>query len=307
MRALVRPSTLADPSRMCALEGLPVDAVAADLDAPETLQPALEGVEQLYHLAAYITIRPGAREALWRTNVLGTRHLLAAAKAAGVKRVVHCSSLGAVGYREGEPSTEADLPSPFEDTMDYERSKAAAETEVYRAVLAGQDVVIVNPSAVIGPHDYGPSMMGQTILDFAHGKLPAYIPGGFDFVHVDDVVAGHLLAMEQGKAGERYLLSGELVELDTLFSWLSEALGRPRPRLRLPPSVMSPIASVMDAFYRRWLPNKTPRFNRHSIRLLTSRKHASNAKAQKVLGLKPTPARQAFLDALRWHALIDAA
>ncbi len=295
VRVLVR-----EESRPESLAGLDVEKVVGDLDDPESLRRALTGCDRLFHTAAMISIRDGDRAALMRVNVEGTRSLMRAAHEQGVKKVVHTSSFGAVGNNPSGPSTEDDWLDPFEPVMDYERSKAFSETVVLQEAARGLDVCIVNPSAIVGPFDFGPSLVGRTILDFAHGKMRAYVPGGFDWVPMRDVVSGHLLAMERGRRGERYLLSGEVHSVDQILDWLEELTGTKRPRFRIPPPVMQTTAVIKDWIERRFFPHVYPRFNYHSIRILNSGKSASNEKAQRELGLRPTPVRDAFASAVSW-------
>ena len=295
VRVLVRASSNPEP-----LAGLDVERSLGDLRDEASLERAVAGVERVYHVAAMISIRGGDREALWDVNVAGTARLLSAARKAGVRRVVCTSSFGAIGRNPSGPSSEEHRLEPSEPAMDYERSKAASELEVQRELERGLDACIVNPSATVGPFDFRPSLVGRTFLDFAHGKMKAYVPGGFDWVPMRDVISGHLLAMEKGGAGERYLLSGEVASLDQILDWLAEDTGRPRPRLRVPPALMLAVCVPKDLIEARLFPSKYPRFNQHSIRLLTSGKHGTNQKARRELGLAPTPIRQAFRDAVSW-------
>ncbi|HYP78011.1 MAG TPA: SDR family oxidoreductase [Polyangiaceae bacterium] len=282
------------------LAGLDVERFEGDLRDAPSLARAVAGVERVYHVAAMISIRSGDREALWDTNVAGTARLLAAARQAGVKRVVHTSSFGAVGHNPNGPSSEEQALDPEEPATDYERSKAASEVEVRREVERGLDACIVNPCATVGPFDFRPSLVGRTFVDFALGKMKAYLPGAFDWVPMRDVISGHLLAMDKGRCGERYLLSGEVATLDQILDWLAEDTGRPRPRWRIPAGLMLALSLPKDAIEARFFPDKYPRFNQHSIRLLTSGKYGSNQKACRELGLAPTPVRQAFHDAVVW-------
>jgi hopanoid-associated sugar epimerase len=295
VRALCRPGSSSKP-----LSGLDVERVEGDLRDAASLTRAVSGVERLYHVAAMISIRSGDREALWDANVAGTARLLAAAREAGVKRVVHTSSFGAMGNNPNGPSTEEHALDPDEPATDYERSKAASEVEVKREIERGLDACIVNPCATVGPFDFRPSLVGRTFVDFAHGKMKAYVPGAFDWVPMCDVISGHLLAMDKGRRGERYLLSGEVATLDQILDWLAEDTGRPRPRLRVPPGLMLAISVPKDLIEARFFPGKYPRFNQHSIRLLTSGKYGTNLKARRELGLSPTPLRQAFRDSVTW-------
>lgn len=301
VRAMVRAS-----SDRSALAGLDVEIVEADLGDIPSLSRAVAGVTFMYHTAAMISVKSGDRAELVRINVEGTRALMAAALAAGVQKVVHTSSFGAIGTprdpvtHQAQCSTEEHHLDPFEIANDYERSKSMSELPVFQAAARGLDVCIVNPSAIVGPNDFRPSLVGRTVVDFGLGKMRAYIPGAFDWVPMRDVVMGHLLAMEKGRRGERYLLCGRVHTLDEIMDWLAEYTGRARPWLRIPIWLMRGIAFFKDAIERKFFPNKAPRFNGHSIRLLTSGKHGSNQKAQRELGLTPTSAKEAFGEAVRW-------
>ena len=295
VRCLVRES-----SNNQGLEGLDVELVYGDLRDGESVAAALCGVTYLYHLAAFVSIRHGDREELFDVNIQGSKRLMEAALAEGVERVVYCSSFGAVRNTAPAPATEEATFSPYEETTDYEVSKGFAEGEVLRIGARGLDVVVVNPSGIVGGEDYKPSMTGQSILEFAAGNIRAYPTGGFDFVHVDSVVDGCLAAMEKGKSGERYLLTGEWVSMKQVFEWLAEFTGVPAPTLCIPGYVMSPVARVKDWVERTFFPHVIPRFNENSIRLLNCGKWADHSKAESELGIVFKPSKDAFRDAVAW-------
>ena len=296
VKALVRPR-----SENPALDGLDVERVEGDLRDPASLARALAGCDRLYHVAAFVSLRKGDQQQVFDVNVTGTKNVLAAAERAGVERTVFCSSFGAVGHNPtGGPSDESFTVNPFTTHLDYELSKAMAELEVHRAVHRGLDVRIVNPCGVVGAHDYKPSSVGQTILDFANRKMPAYVPGQFEFVAVRDVVAGHLLAMERGKPGERYILSGGQYTLDQILDHLSGLCGVPKPRLRIPVGVMLPLAHVSNLLLRTFAPERPPRFTPGTIKILNGGKHADIGKARRELGFAPTPVLDAFTEAYEW-------
>ncbi|KNC47033.1 nucleoside diphosphate sugar epimerase [Thecamonas trahens ATCC 50062] len=289
-----------------ALEGLGVELVEADLRDDAAVEAAVAGVDYVYHLAAFVSIRHGDRKNLFDVNIEGSKRLMQACLAAGVKRVVYCSSFGAVRNVAPAPCTEASTFSPYEETTDYEVSKGFAEGEVLRIAAQGLDVVVVNPSGIIGGHDYKPSLTGQSILEFAAGNIRAYPTGGFDFVHVDSVVDGCLAAMERGKTGERYLLTGEWVAMKTVFEWLAEFTGRPAPWLCVPGSVMIPFVRAKDWIERTFFPDVLPRFNENSIRLLNCGKWADHSKAERELGVVFKPTKDAFRDAVAWFIEVGA-
>ena len=282
------------------LEGLAVEHVVGDVRDSNSLASAVEGCSQVYHLAAFVSIRSGDRDELYDINVLGTRKVMQACRKAGVDRVVHCSSFGAVGINPNGPSTEEWTVSPYEATTDYEISKAFAELEVYREVARGLNAVIVCPSGIVGPFDFGPSLLGKTILDFARGKMRAYVNGGFDFVAMKDVVQGHILAMEKGVNGERYLLSGERLTIGDTLDILQELTGVKKPRLVIPATLLQNVSIVKDWIERKFFPKAIPRFNYHSIRLLRSGKYGSNTKAVRELGLNPSPVNEAYRESVEW-------
>lgn len=282
------------------LDGLDVERIYGDLRDPDSLKPAVANVDRMYHVAAFVSLRAGDRDELFATNVTGTKNLFDAAERAGVERTVYCSSFGAIGVNPNGPSDETWTVNPYDVHLDYELSKAVSELEVARAVARGMDITIVNPSGVVGPHDYLPSSVGRTILDFAAGKMRAYLPGGFEFVAVRDVVAGHLLAMEKGKRGERYILSGGHHTLEEILQHLNKRIGMPMPRFRLPLPVMTPVAYASTFVMKRFFPDVPPRFTPGTIRLLSSSKSGTTAKAQRELGFKPTSVFAAYDEQIAW-------
>lgn len=282
------------------IEGLDLEVVEGDLRNADSVNAAVNGCARVYHLAAFVSIRSGDRPQLYDVNVLGTRRLMQACRKAGVQKVVHCSSFGAVGINPKGASNEDWTVSPYEDTTDYEISKTFAELEVYREIAEGLPAVIVNPSGIVGPWDFGPSLLGKTILDFSRGKMKAYVDGAFDFVPCKDVVAGHLLAMEKGKVGERYLLTGERLSIGQTLEILSEITGRPKPGVKIPAGLLQRISVVKDYIERKYFPEKIPRFNYHSIRLLRSGKYGDNSKAVRELGLQPTSVEDAYVESVDW-------
>jgi len=295
VRVLVRAG-----SDLAAVDGLDVEQAVGDLRDRRTVRDAVQGVDRIYHSAAFVSIRSGDRQELFDTNVLGTRYLMQEARRADVQRVVHTSSFGAVGINPDGVSNEKWTVSPFELASDYERTKAVSEQEVLLEAVRGLDVSIVNPAGIVGPWDFRPSLIGRTILDFAHGRMPAFVPGAFDFVPVRDVVSAELLAMQKGRRGERYMITGEYHSIDQILDWLQEFTGKPRPKKAIPPKAMQYLALLKDPLERRFFPDKAPRFNYHSIRLLNSGKRGDSSRIQRELGLVPTSTRQAFAEAVVW-------
>ena len=164
----------------------------------------------------------------------------------------------------------------------------------------GLPAVIVNPSGIVGPWDFKPSLLGKTIIEFGKGKMRGYVQGAFDFVSVRDVVQGHIAAMERGKIGERYLLTGTEHTIEQTLEWLSELTGQPKPGLRIPVGLMQNVAIVKDWVERKFFPEVVPRFNYHSIRLLQSGKHGDNSRAINELGIEPQPVKEAYRESVDW-------
>lgn len=295
VRVLLRESSDVRP-----IAGLDVERAVGDLRDPAALARAVAGCARIYHCAAKISITSGGEREIYDTNVLGTRNLLAAALRAGVGRVVVTGSFSAVGHHPDRPSDERDPFDPFARALPYERSKAAVEHECLKAVVDGLDVVIAISCAIIGPNDFKPSRMGRVIQDFARGRMPAYVPGGFEFVAARDIVQGHLLAMERGRPGQRYIFSTEFVTVDTLMAWMEEITGRPRPRLRLPPPLMAAIASVASPVLSAVAPDRPQRLTPGAVHLLRMHRRADCTKARQELGYVPTSVKEAVREAHVW-------
>jgi nucleoside-diphosphate-sugar epimerase len=283
-----------------AVEGLAVERVVGDLRDYPAILAAARGCDRIYHTAAKVSTTVGGEREIYDTNVVGTRHVLKAAQEAGVSRVVVTGSFSAVGHTEDRSSHEGDAFYPFEEHMPYERSKAWVEHECMKAVVAGLDVVIAISCAILGPNDFMPSRMGRVVRDFANRKMNAYLPGGFEFVAARDIAAGHVLAMEKGRTGQRYIFSTRFVTVDELVSILARVTGQPPPRLRLPPEVMMPLAHVSSFVLTRFFPEVSQRFTPGAVRILGMGRRASIHKAQTELGYQPTSIEDALQEAYEW-------
>jgi nucleoside-diphosphate-sugar epimerase len=294
VRVLVRPGSPRE-----AIRGVDVEVVEGDLRDVSALGPALVGCDRVYHCAAKVQTVQGGEAELFAINVLGTRNLLTAAKNAHARRVVVTSSLGAVGHPEARPCNEQDPFNPFDPHLPYEESKAWVEHECLRATCDGLDVVMAVSTAVLGPHDHGPSRMGRVIADFANGDLRATIPGGFEFVSADDLAQGHVLCMDKGRPGQRYIFSTEFLTIDTLMEMLERITGRRRP-VRLPPALMMGIARVSTWVVGRLAPDRPLRFTPDAVRLLQMQRRADITRAKTELGYVPTSIESAVRRAYEW-------
>lgn len=280
-----------------ALDGLDVEQVWGDLRDATAVQAAMRRCRQVYHCAAKVSSSEGEVREIYTCNVVGTRNLLRAALEAGVQRVVVTGSFSAVGHERGHASDETVPVNPFHRLLPYQRSKVAVEHECLKAAVDGLDVVIATSCAILGPHDYKPSRMGRLLVDFARGRLRAYIPGGFEFVAARDIVEGHRLAMAKGRTGQKYIFSTGFTTVDELMALFEEVTGRPRPRLRLPPPLMAALAEVTSFVRTRVRPDAPTRFTPGAVRLLRMDRHADTTKAQTELGFTPTSVRDAIAEA----------
>lgn len=283
-----------------ALEGLDVERVFADLRDSEAVSAAVLGCSRVYHCAALVsTIEGNAdhKREVFDTNVRGTIHVLQAAKRHGVDKVVVSGSLSATGY-EPDCSSHEDMPfNPFERHLPYGFTKHLTEHECLKAHANGLNVVVATSCAIIGPHDYVPSRMGRVLIDYAHGSLRAYIPGGFEFVSSRDIAEGHVLAMRHGRSGQKYIFSTAYASVDDLMALFREVTGRPLPRLRLSPLLMAALAEVADKTWYRAFPNLPRRFTPGAVRLLQMRRQADHDKAKQELGYQPSQLSQAVREA----------
>lgn len=279
------------------LAGIPGERVEADLTDPASLACAVAGCRTVFHVAADYRLWVPDPEAMRRVNVDGTLALLRAAGEAGVERIVYTSSVAALGLTDdGTPADEA-TPNRGEDHVGpYKRSKYQAEMAVRALAASGLDVVIVNPSAPVGPADLKPTPTGRMVLDAARGRMPAYVETGMNIVHVDDVAEGHVLALEHGRAGESYILGSENLMLSEIARMITALAGQPPPRVKLPITPLIPIAAVME-FWAKYS-GHAPMMTRDMLKMARRRMFYSSAKAMRELGYAPRPAELAFRDAL---------
>jgi len=296
VRALVRPK-----SDRGNISGLPVEIVNGDVMDRHSLDRAMAGCSTLFHVAADYRLWLLKPDEMYETNVIGTRNVMFAAMDAGIKRVVYTSSVATLGFTlNGSPADE-DTPVWLKDMIGhYKRSKFMAEAEVKRlADEQGLPVIIVNPSTPVGPRDIKPTPSGRIIMDAASGRMPAYVDTGLNLVHVDDVAIGHLLALERGKVGERYILGACNMTLKEIFCAVAMFAGRNPPRIRLPHPLVFPIACMSEA-WARLVSKREPRATLTGARLARKKMFFSVEKAKRFLGFNPRPVEEALRDAVDW-------
>ena len=295
VRILVRPQ-----SDRRNISGLDVELATGDLADPAGLGPALTGCTALFHVAADYRLWVRDPDQMYRINVEGSAALMRAAAAAGVSRAVYTSSVATLGIDPtGNPANEATPVSLADMVGHYKRSKFLGEEAVKAVGLeTGLPIVTVNPSTPIGPRDIKPTPTGQTILMAASGRMPAYVDTGLNLVHVDDCAAGHLLAFQKGRPGERYILGGDDFSLADMQVEIAKLTGRKPARIRLPVTPLYPIAIIAEWVAR--LGGGEPLLTRDTLRMARKRMYFSSAKAHAELGYVTRPALQGLIDAIDW-------
>jgi dihydroflavonol-4-reductase len=294
VRVLARPN-----SDRRNLAGLAVEIAEGAMEDPRSLARAVAGCRYVYHVAADYRIWVPDPAPMFRANVDGTRDLLTAALEAGAERVVYTSSVATLGLVPGGSATE-ETPSSVDDMIGpYKRSKFAAE-QVARGLARerGLPVVIVNPSTPVGPGDIKPTPTGRLIVEAARGQMPAFVDTGLNIVHVDDVAEGHLAAAENGRIGERYILGGENMALAEILAEVAQAVGRRPPWLRVPHSVLFPVAIGAELAARAT--GRDPFVTLDGVRMSRKKMYFSSEKASRELGYRSRPAREAIADAVGW-------
>lgn len=295
VRALVRASS---PRRN--LEGLPLQVVEGDMRDAQAMARALDGVRYLFHVAADYRLWAPDPEEIVRTNLAGTETVMRAARAAGVERIIYTSSVATLRVAGATaPVDETAGMRPDEAIGAYKRSKVLAERAVERMVAEeGLPAVIVNPSTPIGPRDVRPTPTGRIIVEAATGKIPAFVDTGLNLAHVDDVAEGHMLALERGRIGERYILGGQDVTLQQMLHDIAGLSGRRAPTVQLPRWPLYPLAHVAEAVAR--VTGKEPFITLDGLAMSRYRMFFRSDKAARELGYRARPYQEALRDALDW-------
>ena len=291
--ALVRPH-----SNLGNLQGLAVDIVKGDLNNPNIWEQ-MQGCQYLFHVAAHYSLWQKDRDLLYLNNVEGTRNILAAAKKAGIERTVYTSSVAAIGVGKLGQVVDETYQSPLEKLVgDYKKSKFLAEQVAISAVKQGQDIVIVNPSSPIGPLDIKPTPTGEIILRFLRREMPAYVDTGLNFIDVRDVAKGHLLALQKGKSGDRYILGHQNLSLKQLLEQLSQITNLPAPQTSIPAWIPLTVAWVEEKILAPL--GKTPTVPIDGVRMAQQPMYYDASKAIRELGLPQSPLNVALKDAVDW-------
>lgn len=289
VRALVRKNSVPE---------LDVENVQGDLRDRASLDHAVQGCGDVFHVAADYRLWSPDPNDLYRSNVDGTVNLLNAARAAGCERVVYTSTVGCIGFDGPDAGTEASTVGLDAMQGAYKRSKYLAEQKALEFATSGYPVMIVNPTAPVGDHDFKPTPTGKVILDYLKGLMPAFVDTGMNLVDVRDVAKGHLLALEKGQPGERYILGAENLTLEAIFKQLETVSGRPAPSTKIPYA----LAYTAGLFSTGWakLTNSEPRVPLDAVRMSAKKMWASHKKASETLGFEPGSVDEALRRAVDW-------
>ncbi len=302
VRALLRPG-----ADLRGLEGADYEPVPGDLlDSPAKLAAALRGCDRCFHVAASYHLWLRDYAPMYAANVDGTRNILTAAAEAGCSRIVYTSTVGCIGLPKADsrgrftPTDETTPVSEAQMSNHYKISKWRGEVVARELAAKGMPIVIVNPSAPVGPRDVKPTPTGKVIVDFIHRRMPAYLDTGLNWVHVRDVAEGHILAAEKGRIGQRYILGnadGNWSMKDALLA-LQEVSGVPAPKMRVPYFVAYGAAVVDEGISK--LTGKPPKAPLAGVKMAAYKMWFNPAKAIRELGLQQTPPKQALADAVEW-------
>ena len=295
LRLLMRPG-----SDLRNLEQLRADRAIGDLRDPASIEKAVAGCEVIFHVAADYRLWVRDPEQMYRSNLEGTKTILAAARKNGIRRVVYTSSVATMGFSSNESAADEDSPVSLDHMIGpYKRSKFMAEEVALEAGRSGMDVVVVNPTTPVGERDIKPTPTGRIIVDFLKKKFPAYVDTGLNLVDVGECARGHVAALEKGRSGERYILGGENLTLKQILDRLAAITGLPSPKVRVP-YVVALATGVVDEVVTGRIFGREPRATIDAVRMGRKKMFASSAKAERELGWKTLPVDDALRRAVDW-------
>lgn len=282
------------------IEGLNIDTVFGDLRDRASLDAALEGCDVLFHVAASYTFWAPDPKFIYETNVAGTENILAAALAKGIKKVVYTSTESTIGIAKGKGiGNEEMVIDPYKLAGDYKKSKYEAERVALKMCRDGLPLVIVNPTMPVGPLDIKPTPSGKLVVDFLNHRMPAYVNTGLNLIDVEDVAKGHILALEKGRIGERYILGNRNLTLKDIMALLEQVSGIKAPRIRIPIS-FALGAAYFDELFSGQILKRQPRVPVAGVKAARKFRHFDCSKAIGELGLPQTPVEVALEKSVRW-------
>ncbi|MEL6578976.1 MAG: hopanoid-associated sugar epimerase [Cyanobacteria bacterium J06621_12] len=291
VKVLVRNSSNLDN-----LKPLDIELITGDLNGD--LSQAMSGCQVLFHVAAQYSLWQSDRDSLYRNNVLGTRNILACARQAGIERTVYTSSVAAIGVKQNAVADETYQSSVEQLIGDYKKSKYYAEQEAVKAFQLGQDIVIVNPSTPIGAYDLKPTPTGDIILRFLQRKMPFYLDTGLNLIDVKDVAQGHILALEKGKTGDRYILGNQNLTFKELLEKLEQITELPAPKSTIPYWIPYSVAWLEESILAKL--GRQPTVALDGVRMSQQKMFYDATKALTELGLPQSNIDLALTEAVEW-------
>lgn len=294
VRVLMRTS-----STNRAIADLPLEYVTGDLRDAESLDRAMKGVKRVFHVAADYRLWAKRSQDIYDSNVGGTKNLLEAAKRADVEQLIYTSTVATLAVDRAEMPNERTDARLEEMVGHYKRSKWLAEQEALNAAKSGLPVIVAMPTTPVGPWDWKPTPTGKIILDFLNGKMPGYVETGLNFVGVEECAAGHLLAAEKGRIGERYLLGGENLTLKGMLDILAKVTGLPGVNLKIPHGLALGVAYIESGFSR--MIGREPQIPVEGVKIARHMMFVDASRAQRELGFQPGPVAAALERAVRWY------
>ena len=282
------------------LTGLDIEIVEGDLRDTNSIKQAVKSCNQIYHIAADYRLWTPNPESMYQTNVDATRELILAASDAGADKIVYTSSVATLGInKDGTPANESTAVSLNDMIGHYKRSKFLAEQEVKKLIVEKQcPVTIVNPSTPVGPRDIKPTPTGRIVLDTIRNRMPVYVDTGLNIVHVDDVANGHILAMQKGEIGDRYILGGDNMTLASILEYICVSQDMPPPKIKLPHNLIIPVAWFMELIAK--FTHIEPRATVDSVRMSKKKMFFTSEKAEEKLGYQSRPGIEGLKDAIDW-------
>jgi dihydroflavonol-4-reductase len=282
-----------------AIKNLAVEVIEGDLLVPETLKKFLAGIDVVFHLAAKISITGDPDGSVSMINVEGTRNLVNTAKAAGVRKFLHFSSIHAFQQSPYDRPLDETRPLVGPDAFSYDRSKAMGETIVREAAADGLDATILSPTAIIGPADYEPSLIGKALVQLYNGQIPALVPGGYNWIDVRDIVEAAINAIDKGRKGEKYLLAGQWRSIKDVSGLISKSTGKKTVKTEMPFWVAR-VGLPFITLYSK-ITGAEPLYTGESLTIIIhGNKNISNEKARRELGFNPRPLEQTIADCMKW-------
>ncbi|GJD19942.1 sugar epimerase [Rivularia sp. IAM M-261] len=285
------------------LEKLDIEIAYGDITDYESIEQAMQGCHSVYHGAAMVAfwVPRKDRHLFDLVNVQGSKNVFSAALKLNIEKVIYTSTISTIGsYGKDTPTTEENNFNLWDMSIEYEQSKYSAEFEAYRFAAKGLPIVVVMPSAPLGARDIKPNPTGKLILDFLSRRIPGYIDGGANFIDVDDVAYGHILAAKKGKVGERYILGHENLSIVDLFTALEEISGIPAPKFKLPYISALKLAQAME-FISDHITNQHPLYTAPMVKFSSLYYFINTSKANQELGFEPrSSVKQAAIKAIQW-------